>query len=258
MSEISLKEWLKKYRNGKFDNPSREIMCDAGWYDWFCNDEELYRRFKRIAPKIEWFAELGIVDLDKTYVFLKNNCPLVGNLYDDFRICDLKTGEVIFTIVPKSGHKNQELKAELWGRVERRTSEGFKLLINTKNWSSLKLEIIKQKEYLRELYLKNYNPNENNAVKKIKIKPQTIFPSVLTPKLHYNRAYKKGMTYGKNLERRKIGEIFINVVDDMFGYKYISESGREVTNWKDFEKFNRNDFEKFFREILKNVSELQI
>jgi hypothetical protein len=37
-----------------------------------------------------------------------------GPLYDDFRICDIETGDVIWTVTPKCGHSG---KAEIWGTV---------------------------------------------------------------------------------------------------------------------------------------------
>ena len=36
-----------------------------------------------------------------------------GPLYDDFRICDIETGNVIYTVIPKSGHSGL---AEVWGK----------------------------------------------------------------------------------------------------------------------------------------------
>ena len=48
--------------------------------------------------------------------FFKNNCPCNGSLYDDFRICDIDTGDVIYTITPSSGHKVDEGAASVWGK----------------------------------------------------------------------------------------------------------------------------------------------
>jgi len=99
MKEINLKQWINNWKDGMYDKRDVDTMCEAGWYDWFCNDNSLYSRLKKLAPKVIWFSDLGIIDPEKVYVFFKNNCPLVGELYDDFRICDLyNDNNVIFTI----------------------------------------------------------------------------------------------------------------------------------------------------------------
>ncbi len=61
-------------------------MCNAGWYDWFCNDEALLGRLKKIVPKVRKIAKSQKIDQDMMCVWFKNNCPAHGNLYDDFRI----------------------------------------------------------------------------------------------------------------------------------------------------------------------------
>ena len=47
---------------------------------------------------IKQFKETSKVDLDNTYVWFKNNCPLNGPLFDDFRIADIKDSSVIYTV----------------------------------------------------------------------------------------------------------------------------------------------------------------
>ena len=85
------------------------------WYDWFCKDSSLVRKGKTLLKKLKMIALSKKFDNDNCYVFFKNNCPLNGRLYDDFRICDKETGDVIYCVIPKSGHKCDEGRAQVWG-----------------------------------------------------------------------------------------------------------------------------------------------
>lgn len=115
-NKISLKTWLEQAKAGAFQYGDRDTQIKAGWYDWFCRDESLGRRLKAMMPKVVRITKSAKIDQEKTYIFFKNNCPMNGSLYDDFRICDLETGDVIYTICPRSGHKSLAGKSEVWGR----------------------------------------------------------------------------------------------------------------------------------------------
>ena len=89
------------------------------WYDYFCKSSSLVNKGRDLIRKLKKIYKLNELsgrkyfDPNKTYVFFKNNCPCCGSLYDDFRICDLETREVIFTI--QVNRYDQKHSAELWG-----------------------------------------------------------------------------------------------------------------------------------------------
>ena len=97
--ELTLKQWIKLFNNGEFDGDSVQTQIQAGWYDWFCRDTSLKNKTKRMGQIIKQFKETSKVDLDNTYVWFKNHCPLNGPLFDDFRIADIKDNSVIYTVL---------------------------------------------------------------------------------------------------------------------------------------------------------------
>ena len=119
MEDISIREYLKNFDEGKYDDPSRSTQIEAGWYDWFCKDSSLKAKTVKLTAKLKQIVNSEKINQDTMYVFFKNNCPMVGKLYDDFRICDLVSGDVIFTITPKSGHDIHNNRAEVWGKDNR-------------------------------------------------------------------------------------------------------------------------------------------
>jgi hypothetical protein len=118
MKTVNLKKQIAAWKNNRSVLAHDGNLNDASFwnfYDWFCKDNSLRIRAERLMPKVIRFIKANpAIDLEKSYVFFKNNCPLAGPTYDDFRICDLETGDVIFTVTPNSSHTG---KAEVWGRA---------------------------------------------------------------------------------------------------------------------------------------------
>ena len=113
--KTTLRQQLEAFENGVFldSDGSKDSSCFV-FYDWFCKDSSLKRKATALFKKTKMFAKMKDVDLDSTYVFFKNNCPMDGPLYDDFRICDVESGNVLYTVTPKSGHTGE---AEFWGKA---------------------------------------------------------------------------------------------------------------------------------------------
>jgi len=115
-NQKTTREMIKEFLSGKYYAKDTGTQCDAGWYDWFCKDTHLAGKTEKLYNKLLQIIPTYKFDIDKTYVFFKNNCPMNGSLYDDFRICDLKTREVIYTITPASGHTSLKGLAYIWGK----------------------------------------------------------------------------------------------------------------------------------------------
>jgi hypothetical protein len=118
--ETNLKTWLQNYdkeavaaAKSKSTHEKVSMAINYGFYDWFCKNESLLSRIARMEPKLRRIAKSPKIDTEKNYVFFKNNCPISGGTYDDFRICDIESGDVIFNVVPYEPRKEQ---AEVWGK----------------------------------------------------------------------------------------------------------------------------------------------
>ena len=98
MANTKLSEWINSFVNGEFDRRDVQTQIKAGWYDWFCKDTSLYGKTQRMGNIVRQIKVGGKVDFENWYVWFKNNCPVGGPLYDDFRFARLDTGEVQFTI----------------------------------------------------------------------------------------------------------------------------------------------------------------
>ena len=48
MENITVREWIRKFNNGDFDEKDFDTQCKAGWYDWFCSNEGLAGRLKKM------------------------------------------------------------------------------------------------------------------------------------------------------------------------------------------------------------------
>ncbi len=114
----SISETIKAYRNGEYDKDrtGSDTKVKDLWCDWFCKGSSFVNKGRSLLQKLSQIADSQKIDTDKTYVWFKNHCPCNGSLYDSMSISDIETQNVIYCIIPKSGHKCDEGKAQLYSR----------------------------------------------------------------------------------------------------------------------------------------------
>ena len=130
MTKVNLAAQLNAFASGQIMDSDGTIGSCFNFFDWFCKDASLERKANKLFPQVKKFiAANPDIDILSTYVFFKNNCPVHGPLYDDFRICN--ENEVLFTVIPKCSHSG---KAEIWGKNE---SGKFECLKQAETFSKL-------------------------------------------------------------------------------------------------------------------------
>jgi hypothetical protein len=123
-TEIAIADLVKM----KFDEAFNEGNC-YGFYDWFCKDSSLKNKAKTLLSRMKGLLGSGRFDSKNCYVFFKNNLPGFGSMYDDFHICDIGTGDVLYVVTP-SGRTR---KAEVWG-----VDNGFEKAILKGTWAEIR------------------------------------------------------------------------------------------------------------------------
>ncbi|MDR1926007.1 MAG: hypothetical protein LBQ66_16685 [Planctomycetaceae bacterium] len=130
---ITIREFLDQYKLSQNNNDKFEHLINDVWCDWFCDDSKLPKKTVKLIKYLKSLITSKKININTMYVFFKNNCPLDGSLYDDFRICDIETGNVIYTITPRNGHRSIRGQSTVWG-----CDNDFKEAIVTGTWNDVK------------------------------------------------------------------------------------------------------------------------
>jgi hypothetical protein len=136
MSKATIRQQLEAHSQGRYlDSSGEESWCFT-FYDWFCKESSLQKKADTLFAQLKRFlAANPNIDIDKHYVWFKNNCPMNGPLYDDFRIADIETGDTMYTVTAKCGHSGL---AEAYSRAH-----GFNEPIATgKNFTEMLKNIV--------------------------------------------------------------------------------------------------------------------
>jgi hypothetical protein len=133
MPNITIREFLINYKKGNYNGDDVETQTAAGWHYWFCNKSKLRDKTIKLVKYLKSIVRSQRINIDTMYVLFKNNYPCNGRIYDDFRICDIKTNDVIYRVIPHSGYWQTEGQSIVWGR-----ENDFKEPLVTGRWEDVR------------------------------------------------------------------------------------------------------------------------
>jgi len=125
-----------------------EYLDDScNFYDWFCNDSSLEKKALSLSKKAKFLVDEGILNLETTYVWFKNNCPVYGSLYDDMRFCTKEDSDDDYLggIAPSLGYEKSKGKCTVF-----LASEDFEQILFD-SWSEFKKEVKTNPEFKARL-----------------------------------------------------------------------------------------------------------
>ena len=126
------------------------------FYDWFCKETSLSNRMLKMVPKLKWLVTEGIIDGDKCYVWFKNNCPMSGGAYDDFRISTIDNDEEYLGCFCAEAPYG-EGKAYSFSCRESKTSEHHDVTTSYQNWSAFK-KAVKNSAVIKAKLIAQFKP----------------------------------------------------------------------------------------------------
>ena len=94
----SVREFNKRFRSGCYTQKEVKVQIDAGWFDWVCDINLLAKKTQKIGFILTKIKSGGKVDMDKWFVWFKNNHLPDKSLYDDFRFSNIETGALMFVV----------------------------------------------------------------------------------------------------------------------------------------------------------------
>lgn len=132
---MKLTEFAERFSAGEFKSKDLATQCEAGWYDWFCHATSLAAKTEYLGKKVLSILDSKRFDKTKVYVFFKNNCPMVGPLYDQFSICNIETGDVLYCCqhLEKGSHGCDRAHWEIWDVRSEKS-----VLVASGNWNEVK------------------------------------------------------------------------------------------------------------------------
>lgn len=119
----TVRDWIQKFNNGEFEDDLLETQIEAGWYDWFCGQEELLPKLKKMAEIIIEIKNQYI--LDNYEIRLYNRYPIDYSFYDEISFHPLNQKENCFlSIKIDSPYTKNKYLLESWS-IEKKKEWNF-------------------------------------------------------------------------------------------------------------------------------------